>query len=327
VKVFGGSDAHFVAVINTFGAARADELCVDPVHNVVLMANDAESPWPFVSFLNANNYTLAAHLIFNGTVQNGGGLAAPMATNGIEQCVWRAFDQNFYINIPEVNGPGDDSVNGAVVVLNPTTHQVVRIIDVDADTCAGPQGLALGPNGPNQQLLLGCNAPSSVNGGTLNGPQNAQIINADNGANIQILSDLGGADEVWIEPVSGHYYLAGGSHLPSEQVGVVDSNTEGTGEIDQQPVQGQPQALTQQAIFIGFIGNTTRRAHSVAGWSGTVNPAPGALMLAMVPIPAIGPAVTGPGMAPFSSVICDPIETSGCIAFFESRGSATEIDE
>jgi hypothetical protein len=226
------------------------------------------------------------------------------------------------------------------VVLSPRTFQVVRVMPVDVTQCAGPQGMAIGPQFPVAlvpEILLGCNAPSSVNGGILNGPQNAEIINAEFGNPVLngVLFDQGGNDEVWFEPKSGHYFLAEGSHLPAEQVGVVDSLL-GDAPSFQMP-QIDPQSLNheqlvqfpdstgnpvnQQAIFIGFAGSTTRRAHSVAGWAGTVSGL-GAITLIMAPIPAVGGTP-----AAFSSVLCDPIETSGCIAFFHSPTIKSPVDD
>src|SRR5207245_2381739 len=48
IDLFSRQTTH---VINTGGVNRADELCVDPTHGVVLMANDADSP-PFVTFIS-----------------------------------------------------------------------------------------------------------------------------------------------------------------------------------------------------------------------------------------------------------------------------------
>ena len=33
----------------------------------------------------------------------------PKATNGLEQCGWSAKTGKFYQNVPEVNGPGNDT--------------------------------------------------------------------------------------------------------------------------------------------------------------------------------------------------------------------------
>ena len=71
------------------------------------MANDAESPFPFISVVSATNYTVLQRITMNVT----GG--TPAATNGIEQCQWdRRTGNLFHLNIPEVNGPGNDTPPG-----------------------------------------------------------------------------------------------------------------------------------------------------------------------------------------------------------------------
>ena len=322
VKVFAGSDAHLVTIINTFGTARADELCFDPKDHLVMIANDADSP-PYVNFISTDTGKVVNQIVFSE------------ASNGIEQCQWSGAQQAFFLNLPEVNGPGDDSSPGEVVKIS-ATGVVLAKFPVDVTQCGGPQGMALGPD---PQILLGCFAPTSINGGALNGPQNSMIIDATDGDIITVLKDQGGADQVWFEPGSGHYFLAAGGHLPAGQLGIVDATTVGGPAVDLQPfnregcsqfgappippapVQPCPPStgnpVNQQAVFIGFVGTTTRRIHSVAAFSGNISPV-GNLTAAFVPVPA-----NGGTPVPSSSIICDPISTSGCIAIFAS-GQITE---
>jgi hypothetical protein len=178
--------------------------------------------------------------------------------------------------------------------------------------------------GPDPQILIGCNAPSTVGGGTnaLNGPQNSAIIDATTGLITTLLENQGGADEVWFEPVSRQYFLAEGSHLPNQQLGVVDSTTAGGPTVDLQALPqgtqlGQFSSSTgnpvnQQAIFVGFVGSTTRRSHSTAAWGGNISGV-GNLTVAFLPV-----AANGGTPVPSSSLLCSPIFTSGCIAIFTS---------
>jgi hypothetical protein len=138
-------------VINTGGKNRADELCFDPRDQLVLMANDAESPFPFVTLISTETYTVLKTIVMNGTS------GTPKATNGIEQCQWSPSTGMFYLNIPEVNGPGDDTQPGAVLVISPETMTIVDTFTIPLGVCAGPQGMALGPE---NQILLGCNNPN-----------------------------------------------------------------------------------------------------------------------------------------------------------------------
>jgi hypothetical protein len=291
VKVFAGNAALLTHVISTGGAFRADELCFAPPkgearpNGVVVIANDADIP-PFLSFIPTTG-PFAYQVVKK--------IGIPVATNGIEQCQYDPDTDKFYVNIPEVNGPGDDSVDGAVFSYNPTTMTQVKAFDIDVADCAGPQGMAIGPRPGHHDILLGCNAKSPGDG--------FKTILVDNGHFIPefVYTDAGGADEVWFDaetPVGFggfHYFIAGGSHLPNEQMVVLDSVS--PEEID-------------QTIVTGFPGSTTRRTHSVASWSGNA-PGLGNVTGAILPVPA-----TGGTPAPFSSTLCGSDAAKGCIAFF-----------
>jgi hypothetical protein len=204
VKVFDLSSGTLTHTIPTGGTKRADELCFDPVDQLILMANDADTP-PFLSFIPTEGpsaYTVVKTITMDGT--NG----TPKATNGIEQCQWSPTTGKFYVNIPEVSGPGDDSAPGATLVISPTTMAIVQTFNLPHSSCAGPQGMAIGPS---NQILLGCNASTS-----------SVLINQHSGAVISILQNEGGPDEVWFNEGDGHYYLAQSS-FSTPELGVVDS--------------------------------------------------------------------------------------------------------
>jgi len=245
---------------------RADELCSDPVDQLVMVANNADDP-PFASLISTKTYTVVKKIPFDGT--NG----APQSNNGAEQCGWSPRTGKFYISIPGIAGHPDGE--GGVAVIDPKTMKVEKTFIIPVADCAAPQGMAIGPA---PQILLGCNAPSP------SGHSNTVIINEHNGNVLKTLVDLGGNDEVWFNPGDGHYFLAEGQLLPTEQLGVVDS---GGKRADQAvPVASNP-------------GATTRRSHSVAA-DPNVNQV-------YLPIPA---NTTG-----FSSTLCtDP--TKGCVAVF-----------
>ncbi len=208
VKVIDLGSGSPLADIDTKGAQRADELCFDSRDRIILMANDAETPWPFITFIDADTYAVLGRVTMDGT--NG----TVKATNGIEQCQWSHRTGKFYLNIPEVNGPGDDSAPGAVLVIGPRSEKVERIFNIPIDSCDGPQGMALGPDG---QILLGCNAP----GPTPNAP--TAIIDENSGKVVRTLNNESGSDEVWYNPGDNHYFLAESSHPVVEALGVVDA--------------------------------------------------------------------------------------------------------
>jgi len=163
--------------------------------------------------------------------------------------------------------------------------------NVDIDFCAGPQGMAIGPR-PGVDVLLGCNAPA------FNGFSNSVVINKGSGAGIggiiATLQGQGGADQVWFDPLANHYFITGGSLLPTQRYGITDA------------VSHQQ----DQNITIGTTGMTTRRSHSTATWSGSGLGS--TVTAAFVPVSATGGSAT----APFMSTVCGSSATQGCIAVF-----------
>jgi hypothetical protein len=177
------------------GKKRADELCEDPHNHLVLIANDKDG---FIAFVSTSLYKQVDGIKFDGldTAHNAHGIKA---TNGIEQCQWNPRNGNFYLNIPEVNGPGDDSVPGAVLVIDPVSRQVTQTFPVPHADCAGPAGMAIGPD---PQIILGCSVGSII---------------IDEGSGGKIASFTFRSDELWYNFGDNQYFLAG------DVLGVVDA--------------------------------------------------------------------------------------------------------
>jgi hypothetical protein len=303
VKVFAGVSATLKTTIDTGGVNRADELCYDPDDNLVVIANDADGP-PFISFISTAGPTFGTILkkitMDETKLPFGNGRGA---TNGIGQCGYSHSANKFFINIPEIGGAGDDSSPGGILEINPKTMNIVGVTFILPALCAGPQGLAIGPASPagGPQLLIGCNAQTTPLGGKpLTGPQNSLIVVTNRAGlptGFAVLLNQGGSGEVWFEPKSGNYFLADGSSIPTQELGIASS-------ASRSPVQN---------AFVGFSGTTTRRSHSVAGWSGVV--AGVTTSVAFVPISAIGGGTVG-----FSSTLClnsvANAVNQGCIAIF-----------
>jgi hypothetical protein len=209
VKVFdiegaGTTPSH---VISTGGVHRADELCFDPRHKLVLVANNAEAPFPFATLISTETYMALKRITFDGN--NG----TPKATNGAEQCQYDRRTDRFYISIPEINGPGDNSAAGGVAVIK-STGEVETVFSIPVGQCSGPQGMAIGPD---HQILLGCNGAVNANASTV-------VIDDRDGHVITTLNNESGADEVWFNPGDGHYFLARSSAVGTSQfLGVVDA--------------------------------------------------------------------------------------------------------
>jgi hypothetical protein len=184
------------ALPGTTDPTRADELCYDANDHIILMANDASSPSPFVTFISSTHFDILGRIIMDGG--SGGSFPhGPKATAGIEQCQWSPRTGKFYLNLPAT----DKSPDGAVLVIDPVTEAILQTWNVQNSMsvpCTAPQGMAIGPT---NQILLGCN-----------GPQGSLIIDEDP-ANatltvIHPLPGMGGNDEVWFNPGDDQYFLA-----------------------------------------------------------------------------------------------------------------------
>jgi hypothetical protein len=280
------------AVMSTNNVAdsnRADELCFDPDDHIVMIANDADKP-PFVTFWDSrqsHHFQKRGQITFDGATPK-----TPHATNGIEQCQYDPRTHRFLLNLPEINGNGDNTGNGAVAVIDPKSLTVERIFVLDHDKCAGPQGMALGPA---QQVLLGCNSPSGITATNPNGNGNFStvIIDADARRILATINDESGADEVWFNPGDGHYFLGRSGAVPPAPA----PQTQFLGVIDSQ----KPRA--DQSVFTANKPNPpAASSHSVAADS--------ARNQVYVPIGAA------------SSTVCGSVggsDTLGCIAVYTAK--------
>lgn len=191
------------------GKKRADELCYDPNDQVILVANDADAPAPFITFISSASFSILGQIKMDGN--NG----TPQATNGIEQCKWSPRTGKFYLNIPQVGGmSGTNETPGVVLEIDPVSEEIENTFSLASTNCRGNQGMAIGPD---HQILLGCS-----NSGT-----DSVIIDETNGEVLVTLPGESGSDEVWYNPGDGHYFLANSNHLTASdttlpQLGVVD---------------------------------------------------------------------------------------------------------
>jgi hypothetical protein len=285
VRVIDLTNGSLVATIATGGVARADELCYDAKDHVILIANPGEplppsGTGPYVTFIDSQTYKVLGQIFMNG--KNG----TPLATNGIEQCQWRRKTGKFYLNIPEVNGPGTDAAPGAVLVIDPTTMTILKTFNIPHSQCEGPAGMALGPI---PQILLGCSdalkdVPSTV------------TINENNGKVINTFSGEDGADEVWYNPGDGHYFLGESGGVNPQHLGIIDAAT----------VTGLDIGSEDASQKTGIPGGGAE--HSVAADATTLK--------VFVPISS----TAGAGVC--SSVGGD--DSAGCIAVYKAKRGTNE---
>jgi DNA-binding beta-propeller fold protein YncE len=280
VKVIDLFSQQVTHTISTGGTNRADEMCLDPRHHLVLVANNADSP-PFASLISTTSYTVVKKIPFDGT--NG----APNSNNGAEQCQWDRRTGKFYISIPGIDG--QPAGTGGVAVIDPQTMQVETTFIVPLASCQAPQGMAIGPD---HQILLGCNGDGGSN-------HPIAVIDDRNGHVIKTLANESGSDEVWFNDSDGQYFLARSSAFGANQVlGVVDADTPGLGHDDEQPggdIKADADVITANKSIAG------RNAHSVAADPDSNQ--------VYVPIPA--------GVSTICSSK-GGVDANGCIAVFKS---------
>jgi hypothetical protein len=251
VKVVDPVAGSVTATIATGSAGfRTDEGCYDPDDKLVMFANPADSP-PYATFISVTTNKVVATLPFATSV-------------GLEQCVYDPGTKKFFINNDgtPANPHGElDAIAASTAVAGaPVVGQVFP------EGNCGPAGLALGPN---ENLLVGCDAPAGS-------PQITQIMSATTGAIVTTITQVGGEDEVAYDPKLNVYYTASRDMTANgiSQTGVVGASFT--------PVLGIIDAGTNT-----WIKNlpTGAGAHSVAADSTTGN--------VFVPVPPTATAAGG----------------------------------
>jgi hypothetical protein len=215
---------------------RVDEICYNPVSDVVLVASNAFNAFGdrFLSFINADSGDIVGKIRLDGTdtaaTDPDTHKMITAVGGGIEQCQANPRDGKFYLSIPNING-----TNGAVLRISAKKpFQVEKVFQIIAAGCLQPTGTPPSPGGgpagltigPDHQMLVGCNGTSTQ----------SVIIDDRDGHVIQYVSQVSGPDEVWFDRGSNHYYLAQAS---SAIMGVEDA---GAGKTLPSP---DPNALTQ----------------------------------------------------------------------------------
>ncbi len=244
VKVIDLFNQKLTQVIHTGGKARADEMCWDPRHQKVAVANNADDP-PFVSIIDTQTYQVVNKIVFGpGNTSN-----APVSNNGIEQCQWDKRTGMFYITVPGI--VGQPAHQGGVAVINPTTGMVLNTYILPVALCDTPQGMAVGPE---HQILIGCNGSTSTF-------QSSVIIDDRNGKIFRRVANESGPDEVWYNPGDGHYFLArSGAPGLAQLLGVIDAEFEGGWDSDNPGAR----VVRDQDVVTANKSIAGRNAHSVA---------------------------------------------------------------
>ena len=207
--------------INTGGQFRTDEMCFDPIDNVVMATNNADTP-PYATVFDASTKKIVAIIPFANN------------TNGAEQCQYNPRTGLFYQTAPEQGGPGDNSFPGAVVAVDPkiaiaqnftgvpgpgvgNSIPVVANYVIPLSACDGPQGMAIGPQ---PQILIGCNGgPASAQSSDASIVINDGSTGGVPGSVIAELPNQDGPDMVDFNPSSRLYTLAKSTKTLTNLVG------------------------------------------------------------------------------------------------------------
>src|SRR5262249_3151741 len=174
---------------------RADELGYDPKHHIILIANNAplsvdagHAPIdPYATFISADSpYSVLGYITFAGA-------------GGLEQPLWDAEIGRFLLTVPGKLGSGGVVLTPAsIAVIHPTRMVVEKSYSLDCQALTGTTsvsttGIALGAF---QHLLVSaCGRPI--------------ILDALNGHVINVVTQVGGGDEVWHNPGDGRFYVTG----------------------------------------------------------------------------------------------------------------------
>jgi hypothetical protein len=186
---------------------RADELGYDPTDRVILIANNgpnsARAPHgsiaPYVTFIAADApYAVLGSIEFPGA-------------GGLEQPLWDDQLQRFLLTVPGRAGV----IDPFVAVIDPIGMTVEKVYGFDCPTLAGNNststtGIALGQN---QTLLVSaCGLPV--------------IMDATNGAIINVVNQVGGGDEVWYNPGDDRFYVTGSDAATgAPSLGMIDGSS------------------------------------------------------------------------------------------------------
>jgi hypothetical protein len=164
VKVVDLAARAVVAVIPTGGNCRADELGYDPLDHIIMIASPDDRP-PFVTFISTDSQTILGQYTYTGRM------------GGLEQPVYSALTQKFYITVPGIGVGG----TGSVDVFDPIT---MKLENSYAIGCS-PAGLVLTPA---QTLWTSCGAALTVNGS-------------------QVATITGQGDQIWYNSADNRVYF------------------------------------------------------------------------------------------------------------------------
>ena len=290
------------------GTTRADEFCNDPKDNLVMIASPARVA--ALRHLRLDLRPIKSLASSCLTAQAGHARRPPTASSSAGGV---RTTGKFYQNVPEVNGAGNDTSPGAVAVINPKTMKVETTFPVPLADCAGPQGMAIGPD-DSDPARLQCSVAQWA-------PEYRGHQCEERERFWRSSQDLGGADEVWFNPGDGHYVIPScNTACRTAPVEFALTGDEVLGIVDSAALRGGPTVfVAAQNSDTTVTSGNPRTIHSVAA-----DPNNKQIIL---PIPAVG------GNAPqFAPSLCDKMgsgitvigKPSSCDRLYRRLGSAVK---
>jgi len=196
---------------------RADELDYDPVHHIILVANNAPlsltvphvSIDPYATFINADPpHNVLGHITFTGA-------------GGLEQPRWDDQTKRFLITVPGKMVGATIVTFPSIQVINPTTMLSEKTYEIDCQAIAGvtsvsTTGIVLRPN--QHILASACGFPVIM---TLD--KRTSEINV-----INVINQVGGGDQVWFNHGDGRFYVTGRDMTVTggvQSLGVINAET------------------------------------------------------------------------------------------------------
>jgi hypothetical protein len=269
-NVTNPSTPTLLNTLSTGGANRVDEMAYSSSANLLMVANNADSP-AFATLVNA---TPPTPTIAHGNIT----IPGQPASGGMEQSVWDPSTGTFFVSIPQLTSTAGDPGGVAEISTSGIVLKTISFATLGISSCS-PSGLALGGSG---NLMVGC----------ANAQTQTVVLNpAGSGSIVALVTGVSGSDELWYDPVTKDYYVTGVDASGDRVIAVIgdsvysilqsiDLTSLGAGTVNAHSVAVDP---LNGDIFVPLEGTT------VAGGADALCPAGCIAVFADVPEPATLP--------------------------------------
>jgi hypothetical protein len=269
-NVTNPSTPTLLNTLSTGGVNRVDEMAYSSSANLLMVANNADSP-AFATLVNA---TPPTPTIAHGNIT----IPGQPASGGMEQSVWDPSTGTFFVSIPQLTSTAGDPGGVAEISTSGIVLKTISFATLGISSCS-PSGLALGGSG---NLMVGC----------ANAQTQTVVLNpAGSGSIVALVTGVSGSDELWYDPVTKDYYVTGVDASGDRVIAVIgdsvysilqsiDLTSLGAGTVNAHSVAVDP---LNGDIFVPLEGTT------VAGGADALCPAGCIAVFADVPEPATLP--------------------------------------